>query len=215
MDKNRGIMKHEWRKHERGFYLPPAKPVVVEMPSLKYFCIEGKGNPNSDFFPLYIEALYTISYAIRMSYRKGLAPEDYFEYTVYPLEGVWDITEEAKKHFDGSINKDDLVFKLMIRQPDFVTNTFAMQMLEWVKKNKNNQLLNKLSFETITEGKCIQMLHHGSYDDEPKSFKLMEEFAIEENLIRKSKVHREIYLTDARKTAPEKLKTILRFKVHE
>jgi hypothetical protein len=150
-----------------------------------------------------------------MSPKKGLAPAGYLDYTVYPLEGIWDLTDEAKKSFNGSINKNDLVFKLMIRQPDFVDAEFARQMLELTIKNKPHRLLEQVWFEEMTEGESIQMMHLGSYDDEPESFKIMEEFAVKQNYMRISKVHREIYLSDARKVSPEKFKTVLRFNVRK
>jgi hypothetical protein len=96
-----------------------------------------------------------------MSPKKGLAPKGYQDYTVYPLEGVWDIREDAKEVFTGKINKDDLVFNLMIRQPDFVDEEFAKQMLEQVKKDKPHALLDQVRFEKITDGDCIQMMHFG------------------------------------------------------
>jgi hypothetical protein len=206
-------MKHEWRKKEKTIYLPKNKPVKIQVPEFGFFTIEGEGNPNDDYFPEYIGVLYSLSYAIKMSPKKGMAPEGYFDYTVYPLEGVWDINEEAKKTFSGNIDKNDLVFKLMIRQPDFVDEAFALELIERVKISKPHALLNEVKFERISEGDCVQMLHLGSYDGEPESFRIMEDFAGQENLIRKSKVHREIYLSDARKVEPEKLKTVLRFEV--
>jgi hypothetical protein len=204
-------MKHEWRKHEKQFYLPENKPVIIEVPAFKFFTIEGAGNPNDDFFGDYIGVLYSLAYAVKMSPKKGLAPESYFDYTVYPLEGIWDIKDEVKNSDTKSWGKDDLVFKLMIRQPDFVDKAFAMKMLELTKIKKPHELLDKVMFEEITDGRCIQMLHKGSYDSEPESFKLMEAFAEKNGLKRKGMNHREIYLTDARKTIPEKLKTVLRF----
>jgi hypothetical protein len=137
----------------------------------------------------------------------------YFDYAIYPLEGVWDIDEEARKTYNGTIDKDTLVFNLMIRQPDFVTSIIAEEIIERTQKKKPHKLLNEVKFETIKEGRCIQMLHAGHYDNEPASFKRMEEFAIAHKLNRKSLIHREIYLSDARKTAPDKLKTVLRFEV--
>jgi len=206
-------MKHEWRKKEKEIYLPKNKPVIIQIPEYKYFTIEGTGNPNDDHFPEYIGVLYSLSYAVKMCPKKGLEPKGYFDYTVYPLEGVWDISEEARKTFNGKIDKNDLVFKLMIRQPDFVNEDFAMLILEQTKKKKPHELLDKVKFENIADGECIQMMHLGSYDNEPESFKLMEDFAENENYSRISKIHREIYLSDARKVAPEKLKTVLRFQV--
>ena len=208
-------MKHEWRKLEKGIYLSKIKPEVIDIPSYKFMTIEGEGNPNTEHFKTHIEALYSVAYAIKMTLKKlEVQPKGYIDYTVYPLEGVWDINDEAKKSFTGKINKDDLVFKLMIRQPDFVSQEFFNQMLEQTKSKKPNPFLAHLKFETISEGTCIQMMHIGSYDDEPASFKIMEDFADEMKLTRQSKIHREIYISDFRKVAPEKLKTVLRFKVN-
>jgi hypothetical protein len=205
-------MKHEWRKKEKAVYLPKKKPEIIDIPEYQFVTIEGEGNPNSSWFSEYIGVLYSISYAIKMTLKKEATFEGYQDYTVYPLEGVWDINEAAKQNFEGKINKDDLVFKLMIRQPNFVDKAFFDKMLELTKKKKPHELLDKVKFEKITDGKCIQMMHIGSYDDEPASFEIMENFAEEENLTRLSKVHREIYLSDFRKVPAEKLKTVLRFK---
>jgi hypothetical protein len=206
-------MKHEWRKKEKEIYLPKNKPEIIVIPGFKYFTIEGEGNPNSDAFPEYIGVLYSLSYAVKMSHKKGIEPDGYFDYTVYPLEGVWDIKEDAKKDYSGTVNKDDLIFKLMIRQPDFVDLYFVEKIMALTKAKKPHKLLDSIKFETIEEGICVQMLHIGSYDNEPKSFKIMEDFAIDNGLKRFSKKHKEIYLSDARKTATEKLKTVLRFQV--
>jgi len=206
-------MKHEWKKHEKGFYMPKNRPEIVDIPEFRFFSVKGQGNPNDDAFPEYIGVLYSLSYAVRMSYKKGIAPEDYFEYSVYPLEGVWDITDEAKEGYDGILDKDTLVFNLMMRQPEFVTEEFARIMMEMTMKKKPHPLLESVVFDTIEEGKCVQMMHLGSYDDEPASFKRMEVFAEEQGLRRVSHQHREVYLSDARKVSPEKLKTVLRFKV--
>ncbi len=148
-----------------------------------------------------------------MSHKKGLQPENFYEYTVYPLEGVWDISEDAKKSFEGIVNKDELVFTLTIRQPNFVSNECAEKAKEWTKKRKPNINIQELSFCATSDGKCIQMMHIGSYDNEQESFTIMDNFAKNKGLKRKSMEHREIYISDPRKVAPEKLKTVLRFKV--
>ena len=206
-------MKHEWKKVEKQFYVPKNKPEIIDIPAFKFFTIEGTGNPNNEFFSEYIGVLYSLSYAVKMSPKKGIQPPGYVDYAVYPLEGIWDLKESEKPLFNGKINKDDLVFKLMIRQPSFVDDKFAQRILELTKKKKPHELLENVRFEEITDGLCIQMLHEGSYDTEPESFACMESFAAKENLSRISKTHREIYLSDARKVSPEKLKTVLRFKV--
>lgn len=206
-------MKHEWRKQEKAFYLPKNKPERLYLPAFGFFTIQGQGNPNSDFFGEYIGVLYSLAYAVKMSPKKDMAPKGYFEYTIYPLEGVWDLTEEGRKKYSGGIDKNELVFTLMIRQPTFVDEVYARQIIEYTQAKKPNDLLAKVAFESIEEGACVQMLHTGPYDDEPGSFQQMMEFCEKEHLHRASMLHREIYLTDARKTAPEKLKTVLRFQV--
>ncbi len=206
-------MKYEWKKKEKTIYLPKSEPQVIEIPNFKFFMISGKGNPNEPFFGEYIQALYALSYAIRMSYKGGYAPENYYEYTVYPLEGLWDLTEAAKQKEDYTFSKDDLVFTLMIRQPDFVTEAFANEAMERTRKKKPLPLLEEVQFVELEEGKCIQMLHMGSYDSEPETFAIMEKFCEDNQLTRMDKRHREIYLSDFRKVAEDKLKTVLRFQV--
>jgi len=209
-------MKHEWRKKEKAIYLPKQDPEVIDIPSYKFITIKGEGNPNSENFSNCIGALYSVAYAIKMTLKADPAPPlNYIDFTVYPLEGIWDINEEAKRNFTGKINKDDLVFELMIRQPDFVTLSFFEEMLALTKHKKPNPLLDKVSFKEIKDGKSIQMMHIGSYDNEPESFARMEEYATSIGLRRKSKIHREIYLSDFRKVSEDKLKTILRFEVNE
>jgi hypothetical protein len=208
-------MKYEWRKKEKLVYIPKVRPEQINIPQYKFLTIFGKGNPNNPEFSDYIGALYPVCYGIKMGLKKNPILYGYYDYTVYPLEGIWDISEQAKKTYteNTKLNKDDLVFTLMIRQPDFVTKEYALETIKQVKLKKPNPLLNKVKFEKITEGNCIQMLHIGSYDNEPATFKIMEEYAKTHNLNRISKVHREIYLSDFRKVATEKLKTVLRFNV--
>ncbi len=206
-------MKNEWRKSEKGIYIPKAKAEFIDLPAFKFLTIAGEGNPNSDGFGDYIGVLYALSYAIKMTLKKRSGIDAYMDYTVYPLEGVWDIREEARAGFTGVIDKDDLVFTLMIRQPDFVTPEFVEEMRDFCQKKNPNPLLKQVNFETITEGPCVQMLHIGSYDNEAATFAIMEDYACANGLTRVSKIHREIYLSDFRKVAEEKLKTTLRFRV--
>ncbi|NNK87702.1 MAG: hypothetical protein HKO90_05425 [Flavobacteriaceae bacterium] len=208
------MKKHEWKRSEKEIYLPKTEPQLIAVPEFKFVTLEGEGNPNSPFFSDYVSVLYSMAYAIKMNLKKSdPKPEDYNDYTVYPLEGIWDLKSGAKGGPGGSINKDELVFKLMIRQPNFLEESFFDKMLELTKKKKPHQLLDNVRFERISDGVCIQMMHIGSYDDEPESFTKMEAFASENGFIRVSEDHREIYISDFRKVAPEKLKTVLRFKV--
>lgn len=145
--------------------------------------------------------------------KKGITPEGYFEYTVFPLEGHWDLDEEGRGL--NYLDKDHFVYKLMIRQPDFVTEYLFQYALKSVKQKKTSINLDNVQFESISEGLCVQSMHVGSYEDEPKKFELMEQFCSQNNLKRAEKTHKEIYISDFRKTPPEKLKTVLRFKVTE
>jgi len=204
-------MKYEWKKHAKELYLPKNTPELVTVPNLKFFMIDGKGNPNSEEFSEAIGVLYSLAYAIKMLPKKDIIPEGYFEYTVFPLEGIWDLAEEARAL--EVLDKNSLIYTIMIRQPDFVTDQLAQEVINSVKLKKPHPLFDNVSFDSIEEGLCVQMLHLGPYDDEPKSFALMEDYCAQTKLRRSTMVHREIYLTDARKTQPEKLKTVLRFKV--
>ncbi len=207
-------MKHEWRKKEKTIYLPKNKPELIELPAYKYIVLSGAGNPNNQFFSDCIGALYSVAYSIKMMLKKMAdRPTDYVDWTVYPLEGIWDLSEHAKKDANGKFNKDDLVFDLMIRQPNFINEQLFDEALNLTKAKKPHDLLADIKFKTIEDGKCVQMLHVGSYDDEPVSFALMEAFAANMVLTRKTNTHREIYLSDFRKVAAEKLKTVLRFQV--
>jgi hypothetical protein len=206
--------KHEWRKHEKPIYGAKQVPTRITLPRFKFISIHGEGNPNGEDFGQRIAALYPIAYGIKMTAKKpGMAPKGHFDYTVYPLEGVWGLREEAIEHYSGTLNKEDLVYDIMLRQPDFVTEDYFREIVEIANKKKPNPLYDELCFNEIEEGPCVQMLHVGPFDTEAASFEIMEAYAREQGLTRTSKMHREIYLSDFRKTAAEKLKTILRFRV--
>ena len=207
------MSKFEWRKQLKELYLPKKQPTKIDVPEMKFFTLKGKGNPNSEHFKDHIEILYGLSYAIRMMPKKGITPEGYYEYTVFPLEGHWDLDEEGRKL--DYLSKDHFVYKLMIRQPDFVTEDLFQYAVNHVQQKKPDFNFESVQFESITEGLCVQAMHEGSYDEEPKTFQLMEEYCTQNNLKRAEKTHKEIYISDPRKTVPEKLKTVLRFKVDE
>ncbi|MDI7816670.1 GyrI-like domain-containing protein [Clostridioides difficile] len=204
-------MKYEWRKKEKELYLPKENPILVEVPEQKFIMLRGSGDPNDKEFTEAIGVLYSLAYAIKTMPKKGIVPEGYFDYTVFPLEAIWDKGEKSK--YSDILIKEDLVYTMMIRQPDFVTQDLLDKAINIVKKKKPHNLLEKIRFESINEGLCVQMLHLGSYDNEPESFDIMSEFCKRNNLIRKSNVHREIYISDARKVSPDSLKTVLRFEV--
>jgi hypothetical protein len=206
-------MKHDWKKADKHYYFPKTIPELIKIPPFKFFSILGQGDPNEKSFQENIGVLYSLSYAIKMSPKNNFAPKDYFEYTVFPLEGIWDLTEEAKKSKSELLDKSQLIFNLMIRQPDFVSPDLAVEAIDRTKKKKYHPLLEKVKFEIIEDDNCIQMMHIGSYDSEPASFKQMEDFCLQKGYERESKQHREIYLSDFRKVSPDKLKTVLRFKI--
>lgn len=204
-------MKHEWKKAEKELYLPKAIPELITIPKQKFFMVKGQGNPNSDSFAEKIGVLYSLAYAIRMMPKQDFIPDGYFEYTVYPLEGLWDLTEEGRN--SETLNKNELIYTIMIRQPDFVTPGVVERAFETMRKKKPHPLLDEVTFEMLEDGLSVQMLHLGSYDNEPESFKLMNEFIANHNLEKRLLAHREIYLSDARKVQPDKLKTVLRYMV--
>jgi hypothetical protein len=192
-------MKYEWKKQEKDLYLPKEEPVLVTVPQQKFFMISGKGNPNDEEFSEKIGVLYSLAYAVRMMPKQGYTPDGYFEYTVYPLEGIWDLTEEGRKSSTlNMLNKDELLYTIMIRQPDFVTQEVVDKAFENVRKKKPHPLLDDVTFGTMEDGLSVQMMHIGSYDDEPRSFEKMKNFIQENNLEIVTLAHREIYISDPR-----------------
>ncbi|KAB3532840.1 GyrI-like domain-containing protein [Alkaliphilus serpentinus] len=201
--------KVDYKRDFKELYMPKKNPSIVHVPPITFITIEGKGDPNREEFALETGALYSLSYAVKMSYKGKDVPKDFYDYTVFPLEGEWDLIDKALPATD----KSNLKFKLMIRQPDFLTKDLFDRFRQEVKKKKPSSYLDSLRLETINEGLCCQILHIGSYDHEAESFKKMEEFCGENGYVRTSKCHREIYLSDPRRIEASKLRTILRFKV--
>lgn len=200
----------DYTKEYKELYFPKNRPVLIDVPKMPFITVKGAGDPNGEAFALAVSALYSFAYAIKMSYKGGDAPEGYFPYKVFPLEGVWDMQDPSKP-----FEKSNFAYTIMIRQPDFVTGEYFEKVREVLKKKKPNPNLNAAKFERLAEGMCCQMLHIGSYDDEPGSFSKMEDFCRESGFERASRTHREIYLSDPKRTEKSKLKTVLRFKVHK
>ena len=163
-------MKHEYRKSEKNIYGPDTKPQVVKIGKQKYFCINGKGDPNKEDFKERVDALYSLAYAVRMMPKKGFTPEGYFEYTVYPLEGRWSLSETGiLEQVQGQqMSKDEFEYTIMIRQPDFVVEEVVSKAVEIVKAKKFNPLIDEIFFNEQEDGLCVQMLHIGKFDDEPR-----------------------------------------------
>ena len=203
------MLKVNYKKDFKNLYLPRTQPEVIDVPEANYLMINGEGDPNGDTFRECVEALYTLSYAVKMSYKNAEIPEGYYDYTVFPLEGVWDLIDKTKP----STNKNNYKYSLMIRQPNFLTKELFLHFLKETKRKKKNPKIDEVLFGKSGDGLCIQMMHIGSFDDEPISFEKMESFCMESGYNRVCKTHREIYLSDPRKTSKEKMKTVLRFKV--
>lgn len=199
-------MKHEWRKHEKELYGVKEKVEQKYIGKQKFIMIDGKGNPNEEIFSKKIETLYGLSYGIKMLPKNGVTPEGYYDYTVYPLEGIWTTSDPS-----DVFNKDKYEYTIMVRQPEFVTQELFDQVMEKVRKKKPNLLFDEAYFGEIEDGECVQILHIGSYDDEPRSFALMKEYINEHGLKRERFDHREIYLSQPGKVDVSKMKTILRY----
>ena len=204
------MMKYEWRKQENNLYSVKQMPIIVNVPKQKFILIKGKGNPNEVDFSNRISALYSLAYTIKMLFKnamKNKTDNEITDFTVYPLEGLWEKVNGAE------LDKNKLEYTLMIKQPDFITQEIFTKALENIKKKKPNVLYDEMSFRGIEEGKSIQILHVGSYDDEPKSFEQLNEFARKLDLTRIGDFHKEIYLSNKNRTSEEKQKTILRYSV--
>jgi len=201
-------MKHEWKKHEKNLYLPKNAPEIITIPKQKFFAIKGKGNPNDSDFAERVSVLYSLAWTVRMMPKSGFTPDGYFEYTVYPLEGVWESSEAS--------DKNSYIYTIMIRQPDFVTDEVVKRAMERIANTKKdpNPFLSEAFFCEMEDGLSVQMLHIGSYDDEPLSFVKMQSFMEDNGLIRCEDSHREIYLSDPNKVERAKLKTVLRYTVN-
>ena len=202
-------MKYEWRKANREFYQIKSAPCLIDLPTQSFIMIDGKGNPNAADFSERVGALYSLAYAIKMNYKKTAAEQEFTDFTVYPLEGLWQ-QEQA-----GELIKEELIYTIMIGQPDFITGEMVKNALEQVRVKKPNPLYDEIRFEEMTEGACVAKLHLGPFDEEPQSFAKMDTFCQNHQLTRISNTHREIYLNNLNRTDPRKLKTILRYKVQK
>ena len=199
-------MAFDFKKEYKEFYLPGNKPEIVNVPKANYIAVKGKGNPNAKDgeYKSAIAVLYAIAYTLKMSYKTDYKIDGYFEYVVPPLEGFWwDI--------DYS-NKDGYKWISVIRLPDFISE----KDFNWAKETaarKKKIDCSKAYFLTVEEGLCVQIMHHGSFDDEPLTVEIMDRFIEEkgyENDMNDIRFHHEIYLSDARKVDPSKWKTVIR-----
>ena len=204
-------MPFDYKKEYKEFYVPPQNPTLVTVPPINYIAVRGEGDPNEEDgeYKQAIGLLYGIAYTIKMSKKSSRQIEGYFDYVVPPLEGFW--WQDKLKGIDYA-HKENFKWISLIRLPDFVTKTD----LEWAAREatqKKKLDFSKVEFLTYDEGLCVQCMHIGSYDDEPETVKLMHEYMEQQGYsidIAENRFHHEIYLSDARKVAPEKLKTVIR-----
>ena len=204
-------MPFDFKKEYKEFYMPKGKPEIVTVPAMNYIAVRGRGNPNEEDgeYKKSIELLYGIAYTIKMSKKGDHKIEGYFDYVVPPLEGFW--WQDDVDGIDYS-HKENFQWISVIRLPDFVTRSdFEWATEEATRKKKMD--FSKVEFLTVEEGLCVQCMHTGSYNDEPATIAAMDKFIADngyENDISDTRRHHEIYLSDARKVAPEKLKTVIR-----
>ena len=204
-------MAFDYKKEYKEFYLPPRKPGIVTVPPMNFVSVQGRGDPNEPGgeYQAAMELLYGIAFTIKMSYKGSHKIDGYFEYVVPPLEGLWH--QEGVEGVDYA-HKECFEWTSMIRLPDFVTKADFDWAVETASKKKKLDC-SPAEFRTIDEGLCVQIMHIGSYDAEPASVAQMDAYLAQngyENDLTASRLHHEIYLSDPRKTAPEKQKTVIR-----
>lgn len=208
--------KLDYKKEYKDLYQPKDKPSLIEVPEMIFIAVDGAGDPNvSPEYKAAMELLYGLSFTIKMSKMDGSQPEGYFEYVVPPLEGLW---YSDGVSFDGMNVTDKSRFKWvsMIRQPEFVTEQVFEAAREKLAKKKPDLDISKARLMKYTEGLCVQIMHKGSYDDEPHSIEMIKKFAAENGLredFSEDRLHHEIYLSDPRRCAPERLRTVIRHPV--
>ena len=207
-------MAFDYKKEYKEFYMPKNKPGIIDVPTMNYLAVRGKGDPNDENgeYKQSVGLLYAVAFTIKMSKMGSHKIDGYFDYVVPPLEGFW--WQDRVKGIDYA-HKENFCWISLIRLPEFMTKAdFDWAIAEATAKKKND--FSKVEFLTYTEGLCVQCMHLGSYDDEPSTVALMHEYAAENGYeidITESRCYHEIYLSDARRVAPERLKTVIRLPI--
>lgn len=206
-------MTIDYKKTQKELYLPKTAQTVIDVPRMTFITVDGKGDPNTSAeYTAAVELLYGLSYTIKMGSKSIL------EYVVPPLEGLWSVDDDFRGGGAEINDKSKFIWTMMIRQPDFVTEDILEVAKISLAKKKPNLDISKAKLETITEGLCVQVMHIGSYDDEPATVAALDGFAIENGYIldiNDIRRHHEIYISDPRKVAPEKLKTVIRHPIRK
>ena len=209
-------MAFDFKKEYSEFYLPKNKPEIVTVPRASYIAVRGQGDPNEEggAYQAAISVLYAVAYTLKMSYKTDYRIEGFYEYVVPPLEGFW--RQEGVAGVDYA-DKASFRWISVIRLPDFVTEADLRWAAETAAKKKKLDC-SAVEFLTMDEGLCVQILHQGPFDDEPATVALLDRFLLEngyENDLSDTRWHHEIYLSDARKTPPEKWKTVIRHPIRK
>ncbi|MCL2055088.1 MAG: GyrI-like domain-containing protein [Oscillospiraceae bacterium] len=198
-------MPIDFKKEYKELYQPKTTPAVIDVPEMVFLMVDGKGNPNiSEEYQSAVELLYGLSYTIKMKHKSVL------EYVVPPLEGLWRLADGSEEWYK---DKEKYRWTSMIRQPEFVTAEILDEAKAALNQKKPHLDTKRVRFEKFTEGLCVQAMHIGSYDDEPRTNAAIMEFINAHGYvsdISETRRHHEIYLNDPRKIAPEKLKTVIR-----
>ena len=204
--------KLDYKKTFPLLYLPKTQAALVEVPSMNFFTVDGKGAPEAAAYQEAVEILYALAYTVKMSKMSGQAPADYLEYVVPPLEGLWWGENDG---FDID-RRDTWQWRALIRQPEFVDQAALTWAVAQCQKKKPQLAVDKAKLQTWTEGLCVQMLHIGPYAEEGRSIEQLHAYIAKNGLqldFSGERKHHEIYLSDPRKTKPEQLKTVLRLPV--
>lgn len=207
-------MAFDFKKEYKEFYLPPRQPQILEIPEFRFVAVRGRGDPNAEDgeYTQALAVLYALAFTVKMSKMGGAVPAGYFDFVVPPLEGLWQ--QEGVQGIDYS-RKELFRWVAMLRLPDFV----AAETLDWAKAEalrKKGLDCSGAELFTLREGLCVQAMHLGPYDDEPATIRQMTDHARAAGYrmdYSAERLHHEIYLSDPRRTAPEKLKTVIRLPV--
>ena len=209
-------MAFDFKKEYKEFYLPKEKPEIVTVPQANYIAVRGTGNPNEEggSYQQAIGVLYAVAYTLKMSYKTDYRIEGFYDYVVPPLEGFW--WQDGINGVDYS-QKDAFNWISVIRLPDFITIENFRWAVETAQKKKKIDC-SSAEFLTIDEGLCVQIMHNGPFDDEPATVALMDEYIKQNGYVNDfsdMRLHHEIYMSDARKVAPEKWKTVIRHPIRK
>lgn len=204
-------MAFDFKKEYKEYYMPKSRPEIITVPQMNYIAVRGEGDPNEadGAYKKAVGVLYSVAYTIKMSYKGSHKIDGFFEYVVPPLEGFW--RQGNNSDIDYS-DKGKFSWISVIRLPDFVTEEDFKWAVEEASRKKKTDC-SAAEFLTVDEGLCVQIMHIGAYDDEPRSVALMDDFIKEngyENDLTEARLHHEIYISDPNKTVPEKRKTVIR-----